>query len=260
MGTPIEPTGDVQDGTGVIESGEVPGQNPAWSEVLGVLPEQFHEVVTPHFQKWDQEAQKRIEAANQSVTQFEPYKPFAENGISPQDLEQGLQLMYQLNQNPQAVYQALAEAYGFGAQSNPEVEETEEESQQFQDPRFEQIQSGLDTVAQIVLQREQEKIEAQANAEIDSELNQLKEKHPGISEEFALALMVNGFDVNQVGERWNSMTQNVLQQNPRPFAPSVMGNSGGGTGLPSQAIDPRKLNGQQTRDLVAQMARLGTQD
>ncbi|MFG2268105.1 hypothetical protein [Streptomyces sp. NPDC048720] len=266
MGTPIE-GGEVQGGTetGAIEN--APGPNPAWNDVLGVLPEQYHEVVTPHFQKWDQAAQQRIEQANQMVSQFEPYKPFVENNISPQDLEQGIQLMYQLNADPQAVYNALGEAYGFAVsgqqqQQIPGQEAGDETDDGYQDPRYDEIaalqqrqQEGLDLIAQTLLQQEQAKLDAAAEAEIDSELNALKQKHPGISEEFALSLMVNGFDANQVGERWAAMTQGILQQNPRPFAPNVMGTNGGGTGLPSQAIDPRKLDGKSTRDLVAQMVR-----
>lgn len=254
MGTPIE-GGQVQ-GDGA-ESGngiEAPGPNPAWNDVLGVLPEQFHETVTPHFQKWDQAAQQRIEQANSQVKQFEPYKPFVENGISPEDLEQGMQLMYQLNTNPQAVYNALAEAYGYNSpEASQEEEGEEDDAQNFQDPRFDDLQQGLDLVAQTILQQQQQKLEQEAEAQIDAELNSLKEKHPGISEEFALSLMVNGFDSDAVGERWNAMTQNILQTNPRPFAPNVMGSSSGGAGLPSQAIDPTKLGGKETRNLVVQM-------
>ena len=250
MGTPIEPTGDVQ-GT-EIES--APGQNPAWGDALSAIPEQYHSVLTPHFQQWDQAAQQRIENVNSQLSQYDPYKPFVENGISAQDLEQGIQLMYQLNQNPQAVYNALAEAYNFGVnESEAEEEDGEEEAAQFQDPRFDQLQQGLDLVAQTILQQEQAKLDSAAEAQIDSELAELKAKHPGISEEFALSLMVNGFDVSQVGEHWGNVTQNILQSNPRPFAPNVMGSSGGGTGLPSQAIDPRKLDDKQTRSLVVQM-------
>lgn len=259
MGTPIEPTDEVQGGT-EVETGDTPGLNPAWSDVLGVIPESLHSAVTEHFQKWDQQAQQRIESVNQQLSQFESFKPFVENGISPQDLEQGLQLMYELNQNPQAVYEALAQTYGFNAQANPTTENEEENENEFQDPRYDeltaqqqQLKQAVDLVAQTLLHQEQAKIDAQAEAEIDAELEQLKKKHPGISEEFALSLMVNGFDVNQVGERWQSMTQNILQQNPRSFAPNVLGSSGGGTGLPSQAIDPRKLSDVDRRNLVAQM-------
>lgn len=250
MATPIE-GGEVQ---GDPEGGNAPGPNPAWGEALSAIPEQFHSVLTPHFEKWDQSAQQRIESVNSQLQQYEPYKQFVENGIQAQDLEQGIQFLYQLNQDPQAVYNALKEAYGFDAQAiETEGEEEGEEETQFQDPRFDQLQEGLDLVAQTILQQQQQKLDAEAEATIDAELKQLREKHPGISEEFALSLMVNGFDVNQVGEHWQTVTQNVLQTNPRPFAPNVLGSSSGGTGLPSQAIDPKTLDGKQTRSLVVQM-------
>lgn len=250
MATPIEPTGDVQG----AETESAPGPNPAWGEALSAIPEQYHSVLTPHFQQWDQQAQSRIENVNSQLSQYDPYKPFVENGISAQDLEQGIQLMYQVNQNPQAVYSALAEAYGFGDNSEVESEEEgDETTTQFQDPRFDQLQNGLDLVAQTILQQQQQKLESEAESQIDAELADLKQKHPGISEEFALSLMVNGFDVDQVAQHWTNVSQNILQSNPRPFAPNVMGSSGGGTGLPSQAIDPRTLDGKATRSLVVQM-------
>lgn len=251
MATPIE-GGEVQGGS---EIENAPGPNPAWGEALSAIPEQFHSVLTPHFEKWDQSAQQRIESVNSQLQQYEPYKQFVENGIQAQDLEQGIQFLYQLNQDPQAVYNALKEAYGFDASQaiETEGEEEGEEEAQFQDPRFDQLQEGLDLVAQTILQQQQQKLDAEAEATIDAELKQLREKHPGISEEFALSLMVNGFDVNQVGEHWQTVTQNILQTNPRPFAPNVLGSSSGGTGLPSQAIDPKTLDGKQTRNLVVQM-------
>jgi hypothetical protein len=254
MGTPIE-GGEVQGG----EVENAPGPNPAWNDVLSVLPEQFHEAVTPHFQKWDQSAQQRIEAVNQQLSQFEGYKPFVENGISPQDVEQALQLAYMLNTEPQTVYQALIDTHGFGNQVESEEEE-DEESENFQDPRFEEFQSqqarlqeGLDIVAQTILQQQQQKLEAEAEAEIDAELNSLKEQYPGISDKFVMALMVEGFDAEAIGQHWQEVSQGILQQNPRPFAPSVMGTNGGGAGLPSQAIDPKTLDGKGTRNLVVQM-------
>lgn len=254
MTTPIE-DGSVQGD--ISPAGEnAPGPNPAWDDVLSVLPEQFHPVVTPHFQKWDQSAQQRVEQANQSVAQFEPYKPFVENGISPEDLEQGLQLMYQINQDPKAVYEALGQAYGLtSAQVEAVIEgEGEEgEPQNFQDPRFDQIQNGLDLVAQTLLQQEQAKISAQADAELDSELTSLREKFPNFDEHYVLSLVANGATMEQAAQQYEALTQNILQQNPRPFAPNVMGNSSGGTGLPSQAIDPKTLDGAGRRALVAQM-------
>lgn len=255
MGTPIE-GGEVQ-GTEPAGSESTPGLNPAWSEALSAIPEQFHQTLTPHFQQWDQAAQQRIEQSNSQLAQFEAYKPFVENGISAEDLEQAAQLAYMVQTDPQAVYKALAEAHGFDANGivNQEGEGEEEDGdpQTFQDPRFDQLQSGLDLVAQTILQQEQQKIAQNAERELDSELNALKEKYPNFDEKYVLSIVANGFSMEEAAQAYETLTQNILQQNPRPFAPTVMGNSGGGTGLPSQAIDPTKLSGHERRALVAQM-------
>jgi hypothetical protein len=103
-------------------------------------------------------------------------------------------------------------------------------------------------------------MDKEADAVVDAELAQLKREYPTISQEFALSLMVNGFDVEQVGKHWEAVSSQILQQNPRPFAPNVMGSVGGGTGLPSQAIDPTKLSPVDRRALVAELARRGTAD
>lgn len=257
MGTPIE-GGEVQ-GTNPDGGESSPGLNPAWSEALSAIPEQFHQVLTPHFQKWDQSAQERIEQVNSQVKEFEPFKQFVDVGVTAEDLAQGYQLLYQLNQDPQAVYRALQEAYNFeaanGTVASEEEEGEEEEAPNFQDPRFDQLQSGLDLVAQTLLQQEQQKIAQAADAKLDAEINELKQKYPNFDEGYFLSLMANGRSAEEAAQSYDNLVKNVLQQNPRPFAPTVMGNSGGGTGLPSQAIDPTKLGGKDRRNLVAEMTR-----
>lgn len=255
MGTPIE-GGEVQ-GTPADGGEGSPGLNPAWTEALSAIPEQFHQTLTPHFQQWDQSAQDRIESVNQQLSQFDGFKPFLETGISPQDLEQAAQLAYMVQTDPQAVYNALAEAHGFGS-GETEGEEVEGEgeegqAQNFQDPRFDQLQQGLDLVAQTILQQEQTKISQAADSKLDAEINELKTKYPTFDENYFLSLMANGATADEAAQAYEKLTQNILQQNPRPFAPTVMGNSGGGTGLPSQAIDPTKLSDKDRRALVAQM-------
>jgi hypothetical protein len=256
MATPIE-DGEVQ-GTETGGGESSPGLNPAWSEALSAIPEQFHGVLTPHFQQWDQSAQSKIEQANSQLRSFEAYKEFVDNDIKAEDLAQGYQLLYQLTQDPQAVYNALGEAYGFGAAvPNPEGEETEEtdetESQNFLDPRVDQLQSNLDLVAQTLIQQEEAKIAAAADEKLDAEINALKEKYPNFDERYVLSLVANGATMEEAAQSYETLTQQILQQNPRPFAPQVMGTSGGGTGLPSQAIDPTKLGDKDRRALVAQM-------
>jgi hypothetical protein len=259
MGTPVEDSGQVQDNT--PDQSDVPGPNPAWNDVLSVLPEQFHQVVTPHFQKWDQSAQSRIEAANNSLKEFEGFKPFVEHGINPQEVEQGLRLMWEINNNPENVYKALAEAYKFGQETPPvaklnnDGDDDDDDTPYGIDPeiasKLEQQEGILQAVAQIVLNDAQAKEASKADSELETELAGLKQKYGEYDEDYVLTKMLNGASGEDAVKAYQSLVSNISQN--RPFAPNVLGNSSGGTGLPSQAIDPTQLSGKETRNLVAQM-------
>lgn len=259
MATPIEPTGEpVQ---GIEPTGDnSPGLNPAWEPVLSLLPEQFHSVVTPHFGEWDKQAQQRIEAVNSQIKDYEPYKPFIEHGITSDEVEQGLRLMFEINNNPQNVYNALAEAYKFGQEVTPVTPngdgDGDGENPLAQLPPEVMAQLGqqgdlLQTVAQIVLNDANAKQANAADTELDTELNALKERIGDYDESYVLAMMQNGYSADEAGDAFMSLKQSLGQN--RPFAPSVLGNSNGGAGIPSGAIDPTKLSSKDTRSLVAQM-------
>lgn len=254
----------IQDGN--VQGDNAPGQNPAWNDVLSVIPEQYHAQVTPHFQQWDQSAQQRIEQANSSIKEYEPYKQFVDNNIPAEDLEQGIRLMYEINTNPKSVYDALAEAYNLGTQPNVSnanaggnentTENTSVEAQNLQDPRFDKLQEGLDLVGQVVLQDQQRKAAEQADRELANELDGLRKEFGDFDESYVLAMMGAGKSGKDAVQAFQEFSNNLIQSRPRPFAPNVMGSSGGGsTGLPSQAIDPTKLSGKDTRNLVVEMLR-----
>lgn len=240
---------EVQDD--IPDQNNPPGLNPAWNDVLSVLPEQFHSVVTPHFSKWDSEAQKRVEAANNSLKEFEDYKPFVEHGISKDELEQGLRLMYEINNNPQNVYEALANAYNFGqapGTSSEEVDTEEDDDPPIpDDPRYNQLQQGLELVSKIVLNDAKAKQDAQADMELNRELDSLTEKFGEYDLDYVLTKMMNGMSGEDAVQAYQKLVT------PKPFAPTILGNSAGGSGLPSNAIDPTKLSGKETRNLVAEM-------
>lgn len=256
MGTPIEPAGEVQ---GNEPTGsETPGHNPAWDEVLSVLPEQFHSVVTPHFSKWDAAANQRIESVNSQLSQFEAFKPFVEHGVGSDELERGLRLYYEINNNPQAVYEALQNAYNFGQPQQPnstQESEGEEENPLNNLPpeimeKLNNHDGMLQAVAQIVLNEAKAKEDAAADAALDKELNGLREKHGDYDEDYVMTKMMSGMSGEEAVQSYQALVQRVT---PQPFAPNVLGSSSGGTGLPSNAIDPTKLSGKETRNLVAEM-------
>jgi hypothetical protein len=255
MGTPIE-GGEVQGGN--PDAGDnTPGPNPAWNDVLSVLPEQFHQMVTPHFQKWDDAANQRIESVNSQLKEFESYKPFAEHGITSDEIEQGLRILYEVNNNPQNVYNALQSAYNFGQQQTTTEaanEETDEENSAGLPPevmeKLSQHDGLLQAVSQIILNDAKAKQDAQADMALETELNKLKETHGDYDEDYVLTKMMSGMSGEDAVKSYQALVQNL---SPKPFAPTVLSNSGGGAGVPSNAIDPTKLSGKETRNLVAQM-------
>lgn len=240
-----EVQGEIPDG------GEAPGHNPAWDDVLGLIPESLHASITPHFQKWDSAAQSRIETVNESMKQFENYKPFVEHGIEPSELEQGLRLMYEINNNPRSVYDALAKAYNYQAAVEAAANEGEETSQLTDDPRFSKLQEGIELVSKIVLADQQAKQDATADIQLDRELKALQDKYGEYDEDFVLAKMQSGFSGEQAVEAFMSLKSSFQQS--RPFAPNILGGGSPGAGLPSNAIDPTKLSSKDTRNLVAEM-------
>lgn len=251
MGTPIDPAAGIEVQGDISDQDNAPGPNPAWNDVLSILPQQFHEAVTGHFQRWDDAANQRIESVNSSLKEFESYKPFVEHGIDPDQLQQGLRLMYEINNNPENVWKSLQEAYKFGQNNeDPEVENEPDPSALMQDPRYDQLQQGLELVSQIVLNDAQAKQNATADAELDKELSDLKAAHGDFDMDYVLTKMLNGASGEDAVKSYKSI---VAAANP-PFAPSILGsNSGAGAGLPSNAIDPTKLSSKETRDLVAQL-------
>lgn len=249
----IDPTGE---GTSPADS----GPNPAWNDVLSVIPEQFHSQVTPHFQKWDQSAQSRITELNSQLGNFQSYSPLIEHGITIDQVNQALLLNQEINQNPKAIYDALVEAYNFGTTppvADPNNPATGDNSQNQPDPysgQFSEMNDKIQLLSQVLLQEQEAKFNAQQDQKLDQEFSQALSKFPGLeldtnSENYVLSLMATR----------NMSAQDAMQSfvdfrnslSPQPFAPRIVGAAGGG--VPSNVIDPTKLSGKETRNLVAQM-------
>lgn len=271
MGTPVDP------GTVQGDPNNAPGPNPAWNDVLSNVPAEYHSMLTENFSKWDQAAQSRVEAANAKVKEFEPYQAFVDNKIPPDELENGLRLMYEVQTNPQDVWNALGKAYNL---TPGELQQVQQEAanqgitdpnqlipnqggqpqsqpnsgqQAYQDPRVDELRRGIELVSQIVLQDQQAKQAAAADIALENELKALETKHGAFDQGYVLALMNNGMEGEEAVQAFQNLRTGILQGGQQSFAPQVIGSSSGGTGYPSQAIDPTKLDDKGTRNLVQEM-------
>lgn len=81
-------------------------KNPSLAELYDVLPKSLHSLVEPVVTKWQQGIDQEFES-------IAPYRRFVEAGIDPDIIGASLELAQQISTNPKAIYDELAERYGW---------------------------------------------------------------------------------------------------------------------------------------------------
>lgn len=80
--------------------------NPALAELYDILPKSLHGMVQPVLDKWQS-------GVDQEFEKIAPYRKFADSGVNADIIEASLQLASEISSNPRAVYDELAERYGW---------------------------------------------------------------------------------------------------------------------------------------------------
>lgn len=245
------------------QQGDSEGGNPSWNEILQVLPTSLHGQVKPALEKWDRGVQQRFE---QVQSQYSPYKSFVEQKVSPEDIEVALGIARQINENPQGFYDTyrgwlgIEDQQGQGQQpesNDPEFDlgdYSQEQQQQQEDPRLTQIQQQQEFINNMFMERQQQEMQAQADAELDSQLNSLKETYGEYDMEYVLGLAMAGVPLEDAVKKFQERYGQNRQ--PDPNLPQVLSPGGG---LPADKVDPKTLDGPNTRSLVEQMLRAAAQ-
>lgn len=247
--------------------------NPAWSDFLSGFPESMHDSIKPHLTKWDQGVNQRIDQVHSEWADFKPYK---DAGITADVINQAYGIYQAINDNPAEVYRILGESYGPSIQ--PQVNSTPVPNGQGQpnppapnqptgdeyeigqggqfNPEVARLQAMTENMANIMLAQENQRREQAEDAILDSELKSAHEKHGKFDDDFVLRYLNSGMNMEQAVGAYNSMLNQVRSDANRPQAPTVISGSGP---LPSNQINPAKLNGSDTRTLVANMIRASNQ-
>lgn len=167
---------------------EAAAGNPAWNELYDVLPKSLHGMVEPVLSKWQA-------GIDQEFERFGPYRRFAESGVRPDVIEASLDLARQVASNPKAVYDELAERYGWqqaSAMVNQAIQETEdavdeaEELDLFGDEssaELKAIKAELDALKGHLASQEEAVQQEQMGAEIEESLNFLKREYGDFDDE-----------------------------------------------------------------------------
>lgn len=237
------------------------GDNPAWGEFLGAIPESLHPIAKPFLEKWDTGVQQRFEKVQ---SEYSPYKRFLDEKIDPAQIDGSLQLWNLMQQDPRKIYDALQQNYGDewginGQGQSPsadddDFEDDETAPPQFNledDPRFKQMQEQQGTIASFLAAQVEKEERAKIDAEIDSQFKAVNTKYGELGKEdvdfiVSVALQQN-IDVTAAADKYFARVGAPGAQTKQPL-PTVVPTGGG---IPQQVVDPTQLDRKGTRDMVA---------
>ncbi|HEY0770697.1 MAG TPA: hypothetical protein VGD31_10225 [Sphingobacteriaceae bacterium] len=224
----------------------IEGLDPSWNALVEYVPED-----------------KRGEFANglkervSSYSALEPWKEFASQGITPELAKTSVDLYNIIERNPREVYETIGKHLNITpAQAKEVVQDLQDEVDEGDedDPRIQRLQQQVDTLAQIALAKNQQELQSkaqeEANAKLEAELSAAKKKYgDDIPDEHLLMRMMHmNMSADEAAKDYRAHEEKIRARRPAPW---VMG--GSGNTVPNQKIDPTKLSGQDTRNLVAQM-------
>ena len=147
-------------------------------------------MVKPVVEKWQSGVDSEFE-------KIAPYRKFAEAGVNPQVIEASMELARQVASNPKAVYDELAERYGWqqaSAMVQKAVKDTEdaledaEESDLFDNDEegsseLKALKAELDSLKSNLAEQEEYAYQAQLQDEIEASLANIKKEAGDVDEE-----------------------------------------------------------------------------
>lgn len=249
------------------------GDNPAWNDLLDVLPSEFHPMVKPTLEKWDSGVNKRFETVH---SQYAPYKPFIEQQITPDEISAAMQMMNLLATDPRKVYDKLGEFYGAdwglgSGQGQPNTNDDDEfdldggNSQQANvdlenNPYIKQIQEQQNTIAQFLAAQIEREERAKIDSEIDQQFSNVQQKYGELSQEDVNIIVsiatTQDKTVEEAAEVLFGRLGQVQQQSPSAGLPPIVPTGGG---VPNAPINPAELSPKDTRSLVENILRNAAQ-
>lgn len=232
---------------------------------LSNIPEADKPIVAKYIKDWDAGVTKKFQEIH---SQYQPYK---ELGAPVEDLQTAYNIYQQLNSDPKAFYEALADALGDEleqgqqgttpqqVQQNPAFQGLPPEFQ----AEFQQTRKAVEAMAQYILDQQNQTQQQREDQELDSYLSQLKEKHGEFDEEFVLTKMyTSNMDGEQAIQAWKESLQNWVnqsggQQQSNGFKPLT--NRGGGSVPMDEDKKVTELSRKETKSLVADIMRQATE-
>lgn len=247
------------------------GVNPVWDPIRNELGVQF-ETIKPHLLDIDKGFNEGITKAN---AKYAPWKQFDESGLTPDTIQQQLQVVQALNDRPEEIYQALGqflEQNGRLPKNAQEAQQALDDAQEEEDPyqseeakQIAEMRKQLEDQQQFlqaqVEQQHREQLEEKANQEVAQEYDAFEKAHPELSEQdkqdiyqrhylYAASGPQNMKTLEEVYKEHLALVERVRSV-PRPndLAPRL---PGAGGGVPTgQRKDPSEYSRNESQDALA---------
>lgn len=261
---------------GPTEAGENPASgNPAWDDIRSTLDEFSFSKIEPHLKKFDSEAQKRIESLNSQVKEVSWARELAERGVDPDRVQMALVMADRLDSDPKEFYELIGEHLKQQGLLTPEVQEALDDAAEGSEDdayipphlkaQLEQMQQQQEQMREYFEQQQFEQMRQEADAEIASEIDELKAANPNfddfdVKQVLNVALQITQRNAQQGIQRvatlaeaaaeYQQMQQHILSRQGGS-APRTLPVTGGGA--PTEApVDPAKMSKQEFMQMIAQ--------
>ena len=235
-----------------------------YDSYLTQVPEGLRGQIEPAFKSYSEKLQESVKG---QLGDLAPFKEIVDTGWTPEHVNMGLQLLQQLDQNPQQVFQGLIQEYPDlvktiqqQPQSQQIVPEAPGQVDQNIDPaldgRLKQMEGLLELLAQGYQQQQSTFAEQQNQAREQSELQQFEEELNKIAPEdkyhrpFILSYIAQGQTPQEAIKSYTDWQTSSMQQQRSNGSPLVA--PAGGGGLPSEPIDTSKLTDKDRVSLITQ--------
>ncbi len=252
-------SGPVDGGDNLATEG---GGNPAWESLRTKLDPISFKAIEDDLKGWDKNAETRISNLN---SQLKSYKDLGE----VDRLQSYAALAQQIDSNPEAIYEALGNFLRENgrlpetqAEMQDALDDTEDDGQEYRDPRLDQLEQQQEQMRQFIAAQEQQRIEQEADAALEQEIGQLQQKFPDFADEdIREVLMRAAFELSngqprsleEVAQEYIEKTVNRIRAVPRPgdTAPRLLPTSGGVPTSNGQGTPLGKMSRSDVQSLIA---------
>lgn len=228
---------------------ETSNNNPSLNELYDILPKSLHGMIEPVVSKWQSGIDREFE-------KMSGYRALADAGVSPDIIEASLELAQQISANPKAIYDELAERYGW-QQAQQIIQEAttvaavateEDDSFSFDlgdnsSPELEALKAEVESLRAERTAEVEEAQDARYEYEIETSLEYLREEYGDVDENMIIRrAMILSEDypdaelpqlIGAAFEQYQEEVEQIRQQVSKR-APRVSGGAGNSMPAPEQ--------------------------